>query len=189
MEQRHYSDEELLVGISQSKETAIAAIYSKFHLHVKKWILSRGGMEEDADDSFQEAVIVLYHKAKQEDFVLTCKLETYIFGVAKRIWLKKIAKQANAKIVDIEDTLGLEAEINTDISFFEEKEIAFEKLNEALTKVGSPCNELLKAFYIEKKSMQEIADILNYSNTETAKVQKYKCLNRLRKIFFTEKRL
>lgn len=188
LEYNKYSDKELLEGIAQSKESTIAALYAKYHLVVKKWIISRGGIEEDADDAFQEAVIVLFHKSKQVDFVLTCKLETYVFGVAKRIWLKKIAKQANAKIIDIEDTFGLEADISTDIAFFEEKEMAFEKLNVALSKLGSPCNELLKLFYIEKKSMQEISESLNYNNTETAKVQKYKCLNRLRKIFFTDKR-
>ena len=33
--------------------------------------------------------------------------------------------------------------------------------------------------------MVEITDKFGYSNADTAKTQKYKCMNRLKKIFFT----
>jgi hypothetical protein len=34
--------------------------------------------------------------------------------------------------------------------------------------------------------MQEIAINFGYTNTDNAKTQKYKCLNRLRKLFFNK---
>jgi len=34
--------------------------------------------------------------------------------------------------------------------------------------------------------MQDIAEEFGYTNAENAKTQKYKCLNRLRKLFFNE---
>jgi hypothetical protein len=44
----------------------------------------------------------------------------------------------------------------------------------------------LEAFYIQKKSMNEIAGDFGYTNPENAKNQKYKCLIRLKKLFFSE---
>ena len=51
-------------------------------------------------------------------------------------------------------------------------------------KLGEPCKSLLEAFYIEKRSMPEIAAHFGYTNADNAKTQKYKCLMRLKKIFF-----
>lgn len=58
-------------------------------------------------------------------------------------------------------------------------------MQKAILGLGEPCKSLLEAFYLEKKNMQEIATIFGYTNAENAKTQKYKCLIRLKKIFFT----
>jgi hypothetical protein len=53
--------------------------------------------------------------------------------------------------------------------------------------LGEPCKSLIESFYMHDKSMQDIVEIYQYTNTDNAKTQKYKCLNRLRKLFFNEK--
>ena len=55
-----------------------------------------------------------------------------------------------------------------------------------MAKIGEPCKSLLEAFYINKKQMQEIAHEFKYTNADNAKTQKYKCLVRLKKLFFAE---
>ena len=67
----------------------------------------------------------------------------------------------------------------------EEREAHYEQLDVALDQVGEPCRSLLKAYYHHDKSMQEIAADFGYTNPDNAKTQKYKCLARLRKIFYT----
>jgi hypothetical protein len=52
--------------------------------------------------------------------------------------------------------------------------------------LGEPCKSLLEAFYIEKKSMDQIALTFGYTNADNAKNQKYKCLMRLKKLFFSQ---
>jgi hypothetical protein len=39
---------------------------------------------------------------------------------------------------------------------------------------------------MQKKGMQEIADDFGYTNADNAKTQKYKCLMRLKKLFFSQ---
>ena len=61
----------------------------------------------------------------------------------------------------------------------------FEVMQKAISGLGEPCKSLLEAFYIRKRNMQEIATDFGYTNAENAKTQKYKCLIRLKKIFFS----
>ena len=74
--------------------------------------------------------------------------------------------------------------VDSDITQFLEFENNVNILQDCFAKIGEPCNTLLKAFYVDNKSMQEIAINFGYTNTDNAKTQKYKCLNRLRKLFF-----
>ena len=55
-----------------------------------------------------------------------------------------------------------------------------------MSKIGEPCKSLLDAYYIQKKHMQEIAVDFGYTNADNAKTQKYKCLMRLKKLFFAQ---
>lgn len=187
MSQIYYSDTELLASIATGDSAAISTIYKLYHPMLIKWICSRGGKEEDAEDSFQDAVMVLFEKAQNPEFCLTCKISTYLFAVCKRIWLKKLEQNIPSVALDQDDEEGggvqLEAE-EIDIQKFLAEEQHFKQLDAALKTLGEPCAGLLKAFYVEQKSMKDIASEFNYTNSENAKTQKYKCLNRLRKLFY-----
>jgi DNA-directed RNA polymerase specialized sigma subunit len=54
---------------------------------------------------------------------------------------------------------------------------------ESLQKLGENCQRILRLFYFEKKSMEVIAQEMEYTNAENAKNQKYKCLQQLKKYF------
>jgi DNA-directed RNA polymerase specialized sigma24 family protein len=60
-------------------------------------------------------------------------------------------------------------------------------ISRCFDQLGDPCHTLLDLFYYQKKSMEEITVELNYKNTDSAKNQKYKCIERLRKLVDTEK--
>ena len=183
-----YTDTELLQGLAAGDRTVVESLYKLYLPVLTKWILSRGGLDSDADDVFQEALLVVYEKAKSPEFCLTCKLSTYLFAVSKRLWYKKLEQSAHFYNLDTEE--GEEEQqyghsYDGDVQEHWDKEAQFEQLNLALDQLGEPCSTLLKAFYIDKKNMQEIAAVFKYTNAENAKTQKYKCLTRLKKIFFT----
>lgn len=180
-----YTDTELLTGLGAGDRNAVADIYKLYHTVLTKWILSRGGLEADAEDVFQEALVVLYEKAKSPEFCLTCKLSTYLFAISKRLWFKKVERSASYYSLHAEgDEEGAYGAYDDDVQLHLEKEEQFRQLGKALDQLGEPCRSLLKAFYEERKNMQEIAADFHYTNAENAKTQKYKCLTRLRKIFF-----
>jgi len=185
----NYTDLALIEGLAKGDNAAIREIYRLYQPMLLKWMVSRGGDEDQAYDVFQESLMVLMEKCNDRAFALSCKLSTYLFAVAKRIWWRKNQQNSGVGSMDIdfgdEDHELPYAEYDDDISSFNEKEILFDKLEQSLDQLGQPCANLLRAFYIEAKSMIEIATDFGYTNAENAKTQKYKCLNRLKKIFFS----
>ncbi len=55
-------------------------------------------------------------------------------------------------------------------------------MEQAMGKIGEPCKSLLDAYYLQKKSMQDIAAEFGYTNADNAKTQKYKCLDKVKEI-------
>lgn len=150
-------------------------------------IISNNGSDEEAKDIFQEAVMVLYDKITQQKFELSSKLSTFLYAVSRRLWLKQLSRKGHSTntldISDFEDILHVEE----DLQQHQEIENKFDQMNEAMIQLGEPCQTLLKDFYIKNLSMQDITNKFGYTNSDNAKTQKYKCLQRLKKIFFTIK--
>lgn len=150
---------------------------------VQSLILNNNGSADDAKDVFQEAMIILFEKVRGGGFELNCQLKTYIYSVSRRLWLKKLQQQNRFSISgDETEVVAVEEEIEE----HEKRNTEFTMMERALNSIGEPCKSLLESFYLQKKSMQDIASSFGYTNADNAKTQKYKCLVRLKKLFFTQ---
>ena len=176
------TDREVVLGILNNSEEALNRLYLGYFPMVLQFILNNSGDEADAKDVYQEAIIVLYNKIKSCKFELSSKLKTYLYSVSRRIWLKKLAQQSKKtnNIADFEDVLA----VDEDFERHEEKDRQFDQMKEALDNLGEPCKTIIQDFYIHNLSMQDICEKFGYTNTDNAKTQKYKCLQRLKKLFF-----
>jgi len=177
-------DKLLLKGLANDDRSAIEAIYRANYSMVQSFVLNNNGTVDDARDIFQESMIVLYEKANQPDFELYCLLKTYLYSVCKRLWLKRLQQlqRYSGQIDNWEETVPVEE----DMEHHEQRDANFTMMETALAKIGEPCKSLLDAYYLQKKPMQEIAADFGYTNADNAKTQKYKCLMRLKKLFFAQ---
>ena len=178
------NEKALLQGLARSDKKAIEIIYRENYNMVQSLIINNSGSTDDAKDIFQEAMIVLYEKVRSGTFELNCLIKTYVYSVSRRLWLKRL-QQMNRYVPAIEnlqETVPVEEEIEENERINSE----FQTMEKAISSLGEPCKSLLEAYYLEKKSMQEIALFFGYTNAENAKNQKYKCLVRLKKIFFAQ---
>ena len=151
---------------------------------VQTMVTANAGSKDDAADIFQETVIVLFEKVKTGNFELTSQLKTFIYSVARRIWLKKLQQQQRftKQADDLEEITPVEDEIEQ----HEKLQNDFTLMETSMAKVGEPCKSLLEAYYLQKKHMNVIAQEFGYTNADNAKTQKYKCLVRLKKLFFAQ---
>ena len=69
----------LLEGLAANDSNAIETIYRENYTAIQAFIVKNNGYPDDAKDIFQEAMIVLFEKAKSSSFVLTCQIKTYLY--------------------------------------------------------------------------------------------------------------
>ncbi len=174
----------LLRGLVDNDSKAIETIYKENYNMVQAFILNNNGTYDDARDVFQEAMITLYEKAKSESFVLTCQIKTYVYSVCRRLWLKRL--QQMGRYVSAGESLEETVPVEDDLEVHEKRNAEFAIMERAMGSLGEPCKSLLDAYYIRKKGMTEIATEFGYTNADNAKNQKYKCLMRLKKLFFAQ---
>lgn len=177
-----HNEKALLEGLAASEKKAIETIYKDNYNMVQALIINNNGSADDAKDIFQEAMIILYEKAKSDAFELNCLIKTYVYAVSKRLWLKKL-QQTNKFVFSVE-ALEPEVAVEEEVEEHKKRETEFEILEKAISSLGEPCKSLIQAYYLQKRNMQDIADSFGYTNANNAKTQKYKCLMRLKKIFF-----
>ncbi len=177
------TDSQFIHGLRIGNNEVLTALYKKYYNLVLKLVVNNSGTSDAAQDIYQETIIVLFENVKKPQFELNCQLQTYIYSVAKRLWLKQLKKNGHVFLMK-EDEEGEIADVSEDMTLHLQKEKDFEKVNQSLENLGEPCATLIKDFYVNKMSMEEIAEKFGYTNSDNAKNQKYKCLQRLKKYFF-----
>jgi len=164
---------------SGDNQKAIAQLYTAFP-PIRKFIKSSGGDDADAQDIFQDALLVLYRNAQKVDFELTCAPGTYLYSVARFLW--KDALKKKYKEVHFDYDIRRDEAIESDIERHQEQQSQLTQLGKILQQLGEKCKALLQAYYYKKMSMKEIAQTFEYSSVNSAKTQKYKCIERAKKI-------
>lgn len=171
----------LINGLAQDERGAVETIYRQHYPMVQQMVLKNNGSVDDARDIFQEAMIVLFEKARSGNFELHCLLKTYLYSVCRRLWLKRLQQQKRFVMAELnEEIVPVEEELDSHL----QKQAEVQLMEASMERLGEPCRSLLDAYYIKKKPMVEIATDFGYTNADNAKNQKYKCLLRLKKLFF-----
>jgi RNA polymerase sigma factor (sigma-70 family) len=174
----------LLKGLAQNDKISIESIYRENYSAIQSFVLNNNGSVDEARDIFQEAMIVLYEKSRLPTFSLNCQIRTYLYSVCRRLWLKRLQQigKFTSQLESLEEIIPVEEELED----HEKKNDDFILMEHAMAKIGEPCKSLLDAYYMQKKNMQDIASEFGYTNADNAKTQKYKCLVRLKKLFFAQ---
>jgi RNA polymerase sigma factor (sigma-70 family) len=147
-------------------------LYAYFPV-IKKLVLKNSGSKQDAEDVYQEALIILMNKMQNPEFKLTSSLNTYVYSVCRFLWNDELKKKNKMIKVDIKgnETILEEAAPTRDDQDQRMAEKAFDL-------IGEKCKELLRLFYFNQMSLKDIAVKLRFSTEKVAKNQKYRCLEK-----------
>jgi len=183
------TDDELLTGLANGSDHALTQLYRRYFPMVLHLVTTNSGTDDDAKDIYQEALVVLYEKVRSGSLELHCQLKTYLYSVCRRLWLKQLTQQSRYMVRDVDAAATDQQAVNQlddDLTDHEERNRQFDLMADSLDRLGEPCRTLLDDFYIQHLSMQDITEKFGYTNADNAKTQKYKCLMRLKRLFFSE---
>jgi len=163
------NDADILAGIEKGDETALEYLYQKYYRMMIKLVTSNSGTEYEARDIYQEALIVLWQKAVSGNLVLTSKLSTYLYSICQNLWRKELDRKSRHSHETPDRTEYVEYDRDERVRI----------IRDCIAQLGETCQKVLTYYYFDGMSMNDIAEKLNFSNTDTAKTKKYKCKKRL----------
>lgn len=185
MANTNWTDEALVAGIQQggsAREEALKRLYLFPGLReaVIRHVLDNGGSRQDAQDIFQESLVLLDRNVREGRFEGKSLLSTYFVAIAKWRWLT--VRRQQGRYTDLSPTHYDEAveSPETETIRSEYREL----FQEALGQIGERCRELLRLYQLDH-SMEEIAGIMQYNNADVAKKEAYRCRMRFRELLET----
>lgn len=138
------------------------------------------GTVDDGEDLLQESLLVLWERVRSGRFEYASKLSTFLFGVVKNLWLRRLAQKKRETPSDLDPDAHPDEGVSLLEGLMESEEAAM--VREGLQKIGEQCRELLLLFYWEELSMEEIADKMGFANADTVKSKKYQCKKALARV-------
>lgn len=177
------TDSEIIKLIKMGDPLGLSTAYGIFRKEFIHWMMRfKKCGEEDAREHYQAAILIVYdnvHAGKLDS--LQCSLKTYIFGIGKNLAMQQYRDSNRQNTLKAE--FYLQHYLHEEAEPFQ-TEVNLEIISRSFNKLGEPCHELLEQYYFKRKNMIQIASEMGYKNSETAKNQKYKCMERLRKMAF-----
>ncbi len=161
--------------IRNGDSDGLRKIYSEFLPRIIALITKNGGSSDDAQDVFQDAILVIYEKAKKKDFKLSSGFYTLLYGICRNLWGNRLQK-SSFKNVTLSDEIKYSSDNIIDEALLkaEEERVFWDNFK----KLGEDCQKLLQLFF-EKVKMDEITRILGYSSVGATKKRKFTCKERL----------
>lgn len=171
--------ETLVTQIQSGNHKVIDEIYlqykTEFVVYASRFEIS----DEDVVDIYQDSVIVLYENilsGKLTDF--SSSVKTYLFAIGKyKVYNKLKLKNTTEDFSNYEFLLEEE---NQDDPPVQEENI--KKLLTAYQKLGNKCKQVLRLFYYENQTIEEIKNQLDYTSKDVVKSQKSRCIKQLKEI-------
>lgn len=138
--------------------------------------------EHDAADIYQDSVIALRENAIRGKLDnLKSNISTYLFAIGKhKIYFNH---RRNSKLEFNNDSLLYEKNIEIDVNLFDQKLTNQQiVLKECLAALGEKCKNILILFHYQGFTLDEITNILDYSNKKVLKSQKSRCMKQLQEL-------
>ena len=170
------TDKQLLHGILNNKSHALEAVYDSIFPSIMRMVVKNSGSKEDAEDIFQESLVVVYRRLELGSLQLECALKTYLYAVCRNLWMEKLRK--TDKFYSIKDTYPELIDLDADTLLAMEREERYALYREHFEYLGPDCKKLLRLFF-EGISMKEIAEEMDYSSEKYARKKKFLCKEHL----------
>jgi len=174
-----YSDEAIVEGLRLRKDNIIRYVYREFYSMARHLIVNNSGNDQDAEDVFQDALVIVYKRIITDDLTLNSSFKTFFYSVCRNIWLQRLEKlkNQNHEFVDFETITELHEPPNDEINEIENKKQKLYQLH--FLNLSEDCQKILQLF-LKKISLREIASIMGYKSENTAKTRKFNCKEELK---------
>jgi len=181
-----HSDHRYIEALRRNDPRGIREIYQQHSRQTLRWVVSRGGSPDDAEDVFQESLVALFEKAQNTDFVLTCPLGAMLHVICSRKWIDRTRANVRDSGVRKAEEHRYESEIEGDV-LLEAEEVLAEharqtRMRAAFHQLSELCQRLLTLLSDGTKPA-EAAQQLQMNSVDTLYRRKNACAERWRELY------
>lgn len=162
------SDSKLLTAIHNNN---YEFLYQEIYPKIEKFILGNNGNKQEAEDVFQESIIKIFYKIKNNQIFNKKSISGLIFIISKNIWFNKIKRERKKiELLDIDEYELPNIELNQNE----------DKIDKILSNMDSCCRQVLFYAIFDKLTMEEISNKMNFKSKDVTKTKNYKCKKKLK---------
>ncbi|GAB4157618.1 MAG: hypothetical protein Tsb0033_09670 [Winogradskyella sp.] len=172
-------------AIKRNDSITLKRIYNTNYPKIETLVLKNNGTKAYAKDIYQEAFLAVWQNVRQDKFIPQSEssINGYLYTIAKNKWMDVLRSQGYKKTIMASQMSYFEIkdEENNGIDDDILKDKRLEDVMHAFKNLGDACRSLLRKFYFEKKSMNDIAKELQLDSASTRN-KKYRCMQKLKDI-------
>jgi len=174
----HYTDEAILEGLRKQDRDVIRYVYKEYYPTIKFLIITNSGNETDAEDVFQDAMVIIYRKIIENKLVLTSSFKTFLYSICRNLWLQRLDRKLfsyefleNENLTDMQDSIVVEMR--------EAENERYRLFQQHFLRLSEDCKKVLRLF-MNKVPLKEIAEIMGFKTEKYAKTRKFMCKEKLK---------
>ena len=171
---KRLTDDEIIKGLRKRDNRVLQYIYKNGFNSVKQLIISNAGSQNDAEDIFQETLIIVFKKLREDtDFELDCAFNTYLYSIARLLWLKHLRHIKKIHIDplnrDMEERIEFEEPLPV-----QDKDLRMAIYQRNLMRIPEDCQSILK-LTANNINAREIAERLGFRSEGYVRKRRHFC--------------
>lgn len=164
-----------------ANSVALNYLYDISLKKVRQYILKNNGTKEDANDVFQDAVIVLFNQIRFDKFNENHSIDAFIYSVSRNLWIDKVRRSKKFTSYDSNSEYLNHSNDSDHLEDLIQKEKS-SAMQQVFKMLDEKCQKILTFVIYEKRTMKEIKDLMGYSSDDVAKTNHYRCKQYLAKL-------
>lgn len=169
-------DRKIIDRIREGDREVLIELYKAHEGMIANHVYQHSGNEDDVKDLMQDTLVAIWQNVRKPQFELSAKLSTYLFAIAKNLWLKQLDKRKRTKNEDY--ITGKEVADSVDPA----QRMDYSIVQKALDLLQDKCRNILMMFYFDGFDMDTIAKANGLASASVAKAKKHQCLKGLETI-------
>jgi len=176
MKENKYTDQEIIEGIRTKRSDVLLYIYSQNFKFIKKYILDNSGDETDAEDVFQDTLIVLFNKTRNNSLILTGNFSVFLYTIAKTKWMNVLRQRRKAitSINEYTENAEKDLEIIDELIQAEKEKLVITHFNE----ISEDCKKIFNCLF-DGRTLEEITVLMGYTSVQHTKNRRFMCKKHL----------
>lgn len=167
-------DRRIIDRIREGDREVLIELYKAHEGMIANHVFQHSGNEDDVKDLMQDTLVAIWQNVRKPDFQLSAKLSTYLFAIAKNLWLKQLEKRKRIKGEQF--ITGKEMADSPDPA----EKMDHSLVQKAMDLLQDKCRNILIMFYFDGFDMDTIAKANGLSSATVAKAKKISMLERTR---------